>query len=226
MTGAMISGHRDRAGPASTRSSRWSASCSSSPRWCRCRSSSAPTTSVWTLVPFMLLLGLGLGFNFQPVILAVQNAVSPARDGRGHLVGDLLPADGRHDRGRGLPVDPVHHAAAPRSATRYTAARARRRSRRPRAQPASCSAEARQPALARHLGHPRPATRLPGDAVQDRLLEHDRPGVPGRGRRGRGDRLLRADASCRSCRCGRVGHPGRSRPAPARSAGTGRATRP
>jgi EmrB/QacA subfamily drug resistance transporter len=34
-------------------------------------------TSVLTLVPFMVLLGLGLGFNFQPVILAVQNAVRP-----------------------------------------------------------------------------------------------------------------------------------------------------
>ncbi|MCF6736337.1 MDR family MFS transporter [Blastococcus sp. KM273129] len=38
-------------------------------------------TSVWTLVPFMVLLGLGLGFNFQPVILAVQNAVSPREMG-------------------------------------------------------------------------------------------------------------------------------------------------
>jgi EmrB/QacA subfamily drug resistance transporter len=34
-------------------------------------------TSVWSLVPLMVLLGLGLGFNFQPVILAVQNAVRP-----------------------------------------------------------------------------------------------------------------------------------------------------
>jgi EmrB/QacA subfamily drug resistance transporter len=34
-------------------------------------------TSVWALAPFMVLMGLGLGFNFQPVILAVQNAVSP-----------------------------------------------------------------------------------------------------------------------------------------------------
>jgi len=34
-------------------------------------------TSVWSLVPFMVLLGVGLGFNFQPVILAVQNAVRP-----------------------------------------------------------------------------------------------------------------------------------------------------
>jgi EmrB/QacA subfamily drug resistance transporter len=38
-------------------------------------------TSVWTLVPFMVLLGLGLGFNFQPVILAVQNAVRPQEMG-------------------------------------------------------------------------------------------------------------------------------------------------
>jgi predicted MFS family arabinose efflux permease len=38
-------------------------------------------TSVWTLVPFMILLGLGLGFNFQPVILAVQNAVKPQEMG-------------------------------------------------------------------------------------------------------------------------------------------------
>src|SRR4051812_45885425 len=34
-------------------------------------------TSVWALAPFMVLMGLGLGFNFQPVILAVQNAVRP-----------------------------------------------------------------------------------------------------------------------------------------------------
>jgi EmrB/QacA subfamily drug resistance transporter len=38
-------------------------------------------TSVWTLVPFMVLMGLGLGFNFQPVILAVQNAVDPGEMG-------------------------------------------------------------------------------------------------------------------------------------------------
>jgi len=38
-------------------------------------------TSVWSLVPFMVLLGLGLGLNFQPVILAVQNAVRPQEMG-------------------------------------------------------------------------------------------------------------------------------------------------
>jgi EmrB/QacA subfamily drug resistance transporter len=38
-------------------------------------------TSVWALVPFMILLGVGMGFNFQPVILAVQNSVSPREMG-------------------------------------------------------------------------------------------------------------------------------------------------
>jgi EmrB/QacA subfamily drug resistance transporter len=35
----------------------------------------------WSLVPFMALMGLGLGMNMQPVILAVQNAVSPREMG-------------------------------------------------------------------------------------------------------------------------------------------------
>jgi EmrB/QacA subfamily drug resistance transporter len=38
-------------------------------------------TNYWSLVPLMLVMGLGLGFNFQPVILAVQNAVSPREIG-------------------------------------------------------------------------------------------------------------------------------------------------
>jgi EmrB/QacA subfamily drug resistance transporter len=38
-------------------------------------------TSIWVLVPFMVLLGVGLGFNFQPAVLAVQNAVPPSQMG-------------------------------------------------------------------------------------------------------------------------------------------------
>lgn len=38
-------------------------------------------TNYWVLVPFMLAMGVGLGFNFQPIILAVQNAVSPREIG-------------------------------------------------------------------------------------------------------------------------------------------------
>ena len=39
------------------------------------------TTSWWLLAPMMLAIGLGLGFNFQPMILAVQNAVDPRQIG-------------------------------------------------------------------------------------------------------------------------------------------------
>jgi EmrB/QacA subfamily drug resistance transporter len=35
----------------------------------------------WSLVPFMALMGIGLGLNMQPVILAVQNSVSPREMG-------------------------------------------------------------------------------------------------------------------------------------------------
>src|SRR3954467_3499206 len=38
-------------------------------------------TSVWSLAPLMVLLGVGLGFNFQPAVLAVQNAVPPSQLG-------------------------------------------------------------------------------------------------------------------------------------------------
>jgi EmrB/QacA subfamily drug resistance transporter len=38
-------------------------------------------TSIWALVPFMVLLGVGLGFNFQPAVLAVQAAVPPSEMG-------------------------------------------------------------------------------------------------------------------------------------------------
>jgi EmrB/QacA subfamily drug resistance transporter len=38
-------------------------------------------SSFLSLVPFMVLMGLGLGLNMQPVILAVQNSVSPREMG-------------------------------------------------------------------------------------------------------------------------------------------------
>ncbi|MEI4270261.1 MDR family MFS transporter [Klenkia sp. LSe6-5] len=38
-------------------------------------------TNYWIMVPFMVAMGVGLGFNFQPIILAVQNAVSPREIG-------------------------------------------------------------------------------------------------------------------------------------------------
>ena len=67
--------------------------------------------------------------------------------------------------------------------------------REPGARPAVRGSSARaRPAPVRHVVHPA-AARRPGAAVQGRLLELDRPGVPRR-RGGRRPRLLRAAASC------------------------------
>ena len=61
----------------------------------------------------MVFFGIGLGFNIQPLTLAVQNAVLAARHRRGHLVGDVHPPDRRHARHRRLPVDPLLGGAGP-----------------------------------------------------------------------------------------------------------------
>ena len=42
-------------------------------------------TPLWQTMLIMVLMGLGLGGNMQPMITAVQNAVVPARDRRRHL---------------------------------------------------------------------------------------------------------------------------------------------
>lgn len=39
------------------------------------------TTPMWQVMTIMVFFGLGLGFNFQPLTLAVQNAVSPRQIG-------------------------------------------------------------------------------------------------------------------------------------------------
>ena len=64
-------------------------------------------TPLWRTMILMVVFGVGLGFNMQPLTLAVQNAVAAAGHGRGHLLGDVHPPDRRHPRHRGLPVDPL-----------------------------------------------------------------------------------------------------------------------
>ena len=75
---------RSSRAPAATGSSR-----SSAPRcwWsrCSCSHSSAPTPPLWQTMIVMVVFGLGLGFNMQPLMLAVQNAVAAARHRRRHL---------------------------------------------------------------------------------------------------------------------------------------------
>ena len=55
----------------------------------------------------MFFFGIGLGFNFQPLTLAVQNAVDRKRHGRRDLVRHLHPPDRRHARHGRLPLDPL-----------------------------------------------------------------------------------------------------------------------
>ena len=77
----------------------------------------------------VLLFGLGLGLCMQTLVLAVQNAVPAAGHGRGHLVGDVLPPDGRHARHRGVPVGAVQLPAGQGPGACSRPARPRRSSR-------------------------------------------------------------------------------------------------
>ena len=55
-------------------------------------------TSLVVIDVYALIFGLGLGFNMQTLVLAIQNAVPPQDMGVATVVGDVLPADGRHAR--------------------------------------------------------------------------------------------------------------------------------
>ena len=69
----------------------------------------AVDTPLWQTMIVMVFFGLGLGFNFQPLTLAVQNAVPPTAHRRRDVVGHLHPPDRWNAGHRGLPVDPVLH---------------------------------------------------------------------------------------------------------------------
>ncbi|WP_240619442.1 MDR family MFS transporter [Blastococcus sp. TF02-8] len=158
-------------------------------------------TSVWTLVPFMILMGLGLGFNFQPVILAVQNAVRPTEMGVATSSVTFFRQMGHDRRGR-VPLHPLHHAAEQDQRRRDLGGR-----REPRTRPAVPAAGCRRwREPGRHLLHPEAPGRA-GPAVRDRVLRLDRPGLPRRGRGGR-PRLLRAAVPAGAAPAQPVGHPG------------------
>ncbi|CAA9238632.1 MAG: Uncharacterized MFS-type transporter, partial [uncultured Blastococcus sp.] len=124
-----------------------------------------------------------------------------AGDGRRHLVGHLLPPDGRHHRGHGVPLRPVH-PAAPGHRRRRAGGGRRGPPRGPGA--AERSAADRRPV--RHLVHPG-AARPPRAAVQGGVLRLHRPGVPHRRLRRRG-RVLRVPVPAAARAEREVGHPG------------------
>ena len=74
-------------------------------------------TSVWTLVPFMVLLGLGPRLQLAADHPGRAERRVPAGDRRGHVVGDVLPPDGRHDRDRRPSCRSCSPGSAPRSRT-------------------------------------------------------------------------------------------------------------
>ena len=194
MAGSIVLGSSSSPHRAATATSR-----SSAPPCWRSRSSSSTTsqadTPLWQTMIVMVFFGIGLGFNFQPLTLAVQNAVSPQQIGVATSIGHVHPPDRRHARHGRVPVHPVLHRAgqdrrghgSPRTAGRLPggaegpgqravrqglhagpAVRRRRRvlQRRPEGQLVP------QP--------PRPPT---GQAVPRGLLRLDGPGLPRRGRR-------------------------------------------
>ena len=94
------------------------------------------------------VFGLGLGFNMQTAHARDPERGAAAGHGRRDVVGDVLPADGRHARHGGLPVGAVQRACPARSRRRFRAPR-RPRSSSPRCATRPCSAN---PANAPVLG--------------------------------------------------------------------------
>ena len=126
--------------PAATRSSRSSAARCWSSACCCCHTIGADTP-LWQTDLYMVVFGAGLGLNMQTIVLAMQNAVPPRDIGVATSSVHVLPADRRHARHRGLPVDPVLGGAATRSArsTDRGAPDAGSSRRRPHAHPTSSS---------------------------------------------------------------------------------------
>ena len=129
-------------------------------------------TSVWTLVPFMVLLGLGLGFNFQPVILAVQNAVPPREMGVATSSVTFFRQMGGTLGVGGLPVRSCSPRCRTRSATPYAAARRPRVQQAAAAHPEQLAAARRRQRPERHLVHP--------EAARARWPRRSRPASPTR----------------------------------------------
>ena len=187
-------------------------------------------TPLWQTMIVMLAFGMGLGFNFQPLTLAVQNAVPPTADRCRHLDGHLHPPDRWGARHRRVPVDPVlhggredHRGAAGRRSHRRLPGRVGRPGERRGGRAAQGRSGqrgwGRQWCAAGQLV-PQRARRAHREAVPHGLLRGDGHRVPRRLDR-HGGRLPRdADAAARRAaqglvvrrpRQGRVGRRGRGR---------------
>ena len=70
-------------------------------------------TPLWRTMILMVVFGVGLGFNMQPLTLAVQNAVSPRDIGVATSSATFTRQIGGTHRHRRLPVDPLLGGAGP-----------------------------------------------------------------------------------------------------------------
>ena len=72
-------------------------------------------TPYWFAGLSMFVMGVGLGFTMQVLVIAVQNSVDRTEIGRGHQLGAVLPPDGRVVRRRAVRRGAVQPArGAPR----------------------------------------------------------------------------------------------------------------
>jgi EmrB/QacA subfamily drug resistance transporter len=149
-------------------------------------------TPLWQTMLVMVFFGAGLGFNFQPLTLAVQNAVSPRLIGVATSSATFSRQIGGTLGGCGVPVHPVHDGAGqdrccppagvPDQGLPGGAARPGQRGVR---QAAHCQPSVRRHGRERHRGaegllvpeQPRPAA---GQALPPGLLRLDGPRVPRR----------------------------------------------
>ena len=163
-------------------------------------------TPLWQTMLVMVLMGLGLGGNMQPMILAVQNAASPREIGVATSSVTFFRLDGRHARRRDLPLDPVLAPARQDQVGVHGGlhdARVRRRGRRTRRTRGSAAGSVRRRVIRaqRHVVH-QPARRRFVAPVQGRLLRLDEHRLPDRrghhgGRLDRGVLPARAAAAPR-----------------------------
>jgi hypothetical protein len=207
-------------------------------------------TEFWRTSVYMACSGFGLGNVMQPITLAVQNAMPPQDIGRRHVVGDLLPADGRHARLPAVFLSVLFSTVAGKIGDAFRTAATTEAFQAAVNDPAVAADPANQRGTGgaarggtaqrfgaqRHVVHPAPRPRA-GPADPDRVLRVDGPGLPPRGgdpgdrvrvllflpqvaRCGPSRRLAAREAASPARR--RPARPTRDRPADARPTAAGR----
>ena len=167
---------RSSPAPAATRSSRSSGPACWSWRWACCRRS-ASTPRCGRRCVYAALFGLGLGFNMQPLVLAVQNAVPPQDMGVATSSATFFRQMGG-TLGTAVFLSILFSTVGDKIVGAFRSA-ARPRPSRPRSRTRRCSPTRPTPRSPRPQS--RPAARCRTGALDDTsFLSHLDPGWPGR----------------------------------------------